>query len=146
MRKRKQQPEQELQLAVAQLLDSLGWCWLHVPNGGKRTKAEAAIFKALGVKSGVADVLILERWAAPSAGGPAVAIELKSPTGSLTPHQKQWLADVSRRKWMVAVCRTIDEVLSVIEFVEPLNGRKPIAAYKRPDIDPRQIDWTGGVQ
>jgi hypothetical protein len=146
MKHKRRQPEQELHKATAELLDGLGWFWFHPANGGKRSRAEAAIMVSLGVKPGVADILIFESWAAPPAGGPGVAIEIKSPTGKLTALQRKWLCEAQRRRWMTAVCRSIDEVLSAIEFVEPLNGRKPIAAYRRPQIDPRQVDWTGGVE
>jgi hypothetical protein len=133
--------EDELQLAVAQLLDSLGWFWWHTPNGGKRGKIEAARFKALGVKAGVADVTIAEPWHHGDNGGPMVAIELKGPGGRLQPTQREWLHRANRRGWLVAVCRTIDEVLDVLQFVEPTNGRKPILP-PRSISDPRQIDWT----
>ena len=33
----------------------------HCPNGGKRSKIEASIFKGLGVKAGIPDVLIFYR-------------------------------------------------------------------------------------
>ena len=46
-------PEQELQRAVVQLLSYAavpGLIWYAVPNGGWRSKVEAAIFAGLGVK------------------------------------------------------------------------------------------------
>jgi len=135
--------EDALQKAVAELLDTLGWWWWHTPNGGARSKAEAGKFKAMGVKAGVADIIIAERWSAGNDGGPAVAIELKGPKGRLQKTQKEWLAEAQHRKWLVAVCRTVDEVLDVIHFVQPMNGRKPKRQGKEPD-DPRQIDWTKG--
>lgn len=44
----------------------------HVPNGGRRAPAEAAIFKGLGVLAGVPDLIIL--WPGRCAG-----LELKAP-------------------------------------------------------------------
>lgn len=35
--------------------------FFHVPNGGKRTKAEAGRFKAMGVKAGVPDLVVFVR-------------------------------------------------------------------------------------
>jgi hypothetical protein len=47
-------PETGLQLAA---VEYLGYAkpaaiWLHIPNGGKRSKTEAAILKGMGVKVG----------------------------------------------------------------------------------------------
>ena len=52
----------------------------HVPNGGRRSRAEAAIFKGLGVLAGVPDLIIL--WPGRCAG-----LELKAPGGRPTPAQ-----------------------------------------------------------
>jgi hypothetical protein len=54
----------------------------HVPNGGKRTRAEAGIFKQLGVLAGVPDLMIL--WPGRVAG-----LELKAPGKKPEPAQKQ---------------------------------------------------------
>jgi hypothetical protein len=55
-------PEEQLhRAAVAYLRASLPhpWkCW-HTPNGGHRSKAEAGIFKALGVLPGMPDLFVL---------------------------------------------------------------------------------------
>ena len=71
--------EDALQRDVARLLDYAlppDAVWFHAPNGGGRSKVEAAIFKGLGVKPGVPDLIILYR-------GRCLAIELKAP--GLTP-------------------------------------------------------------
>lgn len=52
----------------------------HVPNGGKRGKREAAKFKAMGVKAGVHDLIIMH-------GGKIIFIELKTDNGKLSPAQ-----------------------------------------------------------
>lgn len=54
--------EDEEQIALFRWAAMMEWKYpqlrrlYHIPNGGKRTKAEAGIFKAMGVKSGVPDV------------------------------------------------------------------------------------------
>lgn len=58
MARRRNQPEELLQRSV---VEWLGWqypnlLYFAVPNGGGRSKAEAGILKATGVKSGVADL------------------------------------------------------------------------------------------
>ncbi|WP_083891502.1 VRR-NUC domain-containing protein [Fibrella aestuarina] len=55
----------------------------HVPNGGKRTKAEAGIFKAMGVQPGTPDLhLALARC-----GYHSLYIELKAKGNDLDPEQ-----------------------------------------------------------
>lgn len=55
--------EQRIHKSIADYLTIVSrqaeFWWCHVPNGGARNKAEAAILKGLGVKPGVADFLIL---------------------------------------------------------------------------------------
>jgi hypothetical protein len=49
-------PEQIIQRAVCQHLrqrGARGLVWFHVPNGGRRSPVEAAIFNGLGVRAGV---------------------------------------------------------------------------------------------
>jgi len=57
---------------------------LHVPNGGKRSKSEAARFKGLGVRSGVPDLQVPE-W--------HLWIEMKRQKRSYTSaEQDDWIA------------------------------------------------------
>jgi hypothetical protein len=53
----------------------------HVPNGGLRTKAEAARLKWVGTLAGVPDVVVL------GLDGRCWLIEVKGPGGSLSPEQ-----------------------------------------------------------
>ena len=51
-------PEQAMHRAVCQQLrqrGARGLLWFHVPNGGRRSPIEAAIYKGLGVRAGVSD-------------------------------------------------------------------------------------------
>jgi hypothetical protein len=55
-------PEQSLQRSIIQGLRiglPHGWIVAHVPNGGKRTKVEGAIFKAMGVVPGMPDIMVM---------------------------------------------------------------------------------------
>ena len=79
-------PEQEMQIACASYLydrqayvKDLIFC--HVPNGGKRSKAEAGIFKAMGVQAGAPDLIIWMK-------GTIIQIELKVVKGVLSDAQK----------------------------------------------------------
>lgn len=90
---------------VAYLRTVLPHCQVFaVPNGGFRTKREAARLKWTGAKAGVPDLQII----APS--GRVYFIECKAPKGVLSDEQKSF------RDWCImsstpfAVCRSIDEV------------------------------------
>ena len=72
----------------------------HIPNGGKRGKAEAARFKAMGVKPGVSDIFL--PW--PAGGKHGLWIELKRVTmGRLTDEERDWL-DTMRAWGYAAEC------------------------------------------
>jgi len=117
--------EDDLQRAVAQYLDLKGWLWCHVPNGarmgGKNPARTGARMKGFGLKPGVPDVMIFEGWYVGEQyphSGFGVAIELKSPRGTVRPTQRKWLDGLKARGWRVAVCRTLDEVVAVCEEIQ----------------------------
>ena len=79
---------------------------IHIPNGGKRGKAEAGRFKAMGVKRGVSDLLL----PIPHRGFAGLWIEMKAPyTDSRdknypSKEQKEWLARMQLAGYQTAVC------------------------------------------
>lgn len=81
--------------------------FFHVPNGGYRNPKEAAKFKAIGVRAGVPDLVILP------ANGKACFIELKADKGNLTEPQQDW-ADWLDKHYRYAVCRSVDDMLLVL--------------------------------
>jgi hypothetical protein len=82
----------------------------HCPNGGHRSKAEAGIFKALGVVPGVPDLFI------PEPVGPwhGMYVELKSGDNKVTPAQEKMLRELSLRGYFCSVCRDIDSFMRVV--------------------------------
>lgn len=88
-------PEQEMQILQVEFLEwalVAPWRFLHIPNGGYRTRAEAAVMKAMGQKEGAADILFLgPTW-------PFVWIENKSEKGRLSDAQTEW------RDWCRSIC------------------------------------------
>lgn len=103
---KRRQPEAELQKAVIEYLRyRLHNClFFHVPNGGKRSAAEGAKFKAMGVLAGVADILIFK-------DSKFYAIELKVGKGSQTIPQNDF-----QNKWQdeggkYAIIKSIDELV-----------------------------------
>lgn len=99
-------PEQDLQIAVASFIERAapGLLFFHPANGGARSKVEGAVLKAMGVKAGVPDFVIL----LPNAG--VAFIELKAGKGVLSPPQKQWRDDLRARGYLWAEARSIEEV------------------------------------
>lgn len=100
-------PEEALHRAVAQYLvlieSGCGFFWFHPANGGARSKAEAGIMKALGVKAGTPDIAIVHR-------GRALFIELKAPKGRVSPAQKKTIPAIEAAGAPCAICRSLDDV------------------------------------
>jgi hypothetical protein len=101
-------PEQQIQRAVVdylRLLENLGELFFyHCPNGGWRSKAEAGIFKSLGVRAGVPDLVLL------FPGGRTAFIEIKAPGGRLSASQKAFKNAAEYFGFPFAECRAVDEV------------------------------------
>ena len=108
MAPKRNRPEQAIQKAVIQylmILENLGeLTFFHVPNGGRRSKTEGGIFKAMGVKPGVADLVIL------LPGGRTAFIEIKAGKGRLSPAQKAFRNTAEVLGFPFAECRAVDEV------------------------------------
>jgi len=109
----RKRPEEEFHRTVAEWLsyrldDSV--FWFHCPNGGARSKAEAGIFKALGVKPGVSDIIIL--WP----DRHALFIELKAGRGHLTDAQEDFHAIMRRCGFDTAEARTLEEIDNILDF------------------------------
>lgn len=116
---RRRTPERDLQVAVAQLLDSLratGLRWYHVPNelasSGRTGAIRGRRAKDEGVKAGVPDCIIPSHMC---------VIELKSSKGRLSPAQREWLDDYAGWGWTAAVCRSMDEVIEILRSIGALG-------------------------
>ena len=108
--------EDEEQAAV------ISWCKLlesrwpelrlihHVPNGGKRSKSEAARFRAMGVKAGVPDLFL----PVPRAGYHGAYIEMKALDGKPTKAQTEFLAAVIEQGYFGCVCWGAEDAMDVI--------------------------------
>lgn len=73
---------------------SIGTPWqerlIHIPNGGGRSKREAASLKAQGVTPGVSDYLLAQ----PTKWHHGLWIELKASDGKRTDEQVEWIEDM----------------------------------------------------
>jgi hypothetical protein len=74
----------------------------HVPNGGKRDKATAAVLKRQGVKAGVPDIML----PAARAGYHGLYIELKAGENTTTKKQKEWLEYLRQQGYYTAMLRS----------------------------------------
>lgn len=103
------------QRVVCDVLDRTKIWYCHVPNGGKRSKIEAAIMSGLGVKRGVPDILIFDSPPEfPTYKG--LAIEMKRMKGSKTSEdQLIWKQELERRGWIAVICKGSVEAFEVME-------------------------------
>jgi hypothetical protein len=116
---RRASPEQHLQRTVCQHLrqrGARGLLWFHVPNGGRRSPIEAAIFSGLGVRAGVADLVLLHR-------GRAFALELKSDDGRPSAAQLKFISEFRAAGGEASIANGLDEALRTLEAWRLLRGR-----------------------
>jgi hypothetical protein len=98
----------------------------HIPNGGKRGKAEAARFKTEGVKKGMPDICL------PVARGEhhALYIEMKRRKGGqLSQEQKEKIAWLIENGNRVEVCKGWEAAVEVIK------GYLALPSLKKGDDD-----------
>lgn len=84
----------------------------HIPNGGRRDKAEAVAFKRRGVKAGVPDLCL------PVARGNyhGLYIELKTEKGKPTKTQKLWIERLIKQGYFAKVCYGWRDAIRTIEY------------------------------
>lgn len=93
----------------------------HIPNGGMRSKSEAARFKAMGVKRGVSDVFL----PVSKGGYHGLYIELKAKDGRPEKEQKEWIAAVREQGYYAAVCYGGIEAANLVEAYMKGKVAKP---------------------
>lgn len=108
--------EDRLQIACVRWFD-MQWPRLrpllfHAANGGRRTKAEAGIFKAMGVRAGFPDLVLLVK----NRYYRFLAIEMKSPKGRQSAAQKYY------QTVFTAIDARYVVVRSFKQFMEEING------------------------
>ncbi|MGE0766376.1 MAG: hypothetical protein AB7L90_07925 [Hyphomicrobiaceae bacterium] len=103
--------ESQVQRAVVQHLMSRAVAqvfWFAVPNGGWRTKAEAAILNGHGVIAGVPDLIVIAR-------GLPYGLELKPKHGVLSRVQQETHARMREAGAIVATTYGLDDALRQLE-------------------------------
>lgn len=98
-----------------------GVIWTHVPNGGKRPRGEAGKLKAMGVRAGFSDLLVI--WSEGGTFGPVRIglVELKSEDGDLTDEQRALFAEAEKIGALTAVCRALEEIEGTLRGWLPPN-------------------------
>lgn len=102
-----------------------------IPNGGLRSKNEAARMKAAGVKAGVPDMLL------PVArhGCHGLYIELKRQQGGrVSPEQLAWMGELARQGYACAVCRGWEMAKdAIVKYLQ--EGAAKDAPWKTEESD-----------
>lgn len=94
----------------------------HSPNEGRRTRWEGQRMQALGTRAGWPDLELLYQ-------GELAFIELKAEGGRLTDRQQQCIADIEAAGHLVAVCRSLQDVVDLLHMMGwPTRERPPDAA------------------
>ena len=77
----------------------------HIPNGGKRSKSEAALLKKMGVEAGVPDIFIAKG----NSHFYGLFIEMKTKEGKLTAKQVVIRNKLKSEGYEVLLCRNFSE-------------------------------------
>lgn len=80
----------------------------HVPNGGFRRPKEAAIFKGMGVRAGVPDLIAIK-------GAQTFALELKADNGRPSPKQIETMQEMQACGAVVALATGLDQAIAKLE-------------------------------
>lgn len=112
-------PEQAIQRAVVQHLErrgASGLFWFAIPNGGWRSKTEAAILKGQGVRAGVPDLCLIHE-------GKPYFLELKAEGGKASIKQTLAALELESAGARVGMAVGLDNALAVLESWGLLRGR-----------------------
>lgn len=104
--------EADEQAAVVEYCGAKGIPVYHVPNGGLRSKSEAARLKRQGVKAGVPDLCI----PVPNASNHALYIEMKAEGGRVSSQQSEWIGLLRSHGNCAYVCYGAGNAIALIEL------------------------------
>ena len=118
---------------------------VHVPNGGGRSKREAAVLKNMGVKPGVSDLFL----PVPTFRKHGLWIEMKADHGAISDEQWKWIYAMRRQEYQAVVCRgwrdavkTIKEYLGGVQ--KHLGGEWPVEVDQEMDVMEQRLIGKGG--
>jgi len=102
--KRREQSLQETLVRVLALALTRETTFFAVPNGGARSRIEAAILNGQGVRAGVPDLIFISK-------GRAFGLELKSEKGELSQAQRAQHVTLRDAGMRIEVARSLGEAL-----------------------------------
>lgn len=89
------------------------------PLQGKRTKRTGSRMKAEGLRKGTLDLQLL----VPSKKAPGLWIEMKTPIGTTTKEQKEFIELLRDQGYRVSICHSVQAAIDVIfEYLSPLHA------------------------
>lgn len=103
--------ESAIQAAIVSALSLAGIYCFMVGNdaAGKTTAARASRLKAMGLRAGVADLVIM------GPDGRAHFLEIKTATGRLSPAQVAFRDLCVKRNWTYCVARSVAEAMEIVK-------------------------------
>lgn len=120
-----QRPEQALQKAIAQFLAvalapaPVGPFWTAINPIPSKTKAVAGLSKAMGLRAGVPDLLLIHR-------GRAHFVEVKAGSGRESVAQKRAAEELRHHGATYHVCRSLDDMASILTAIDvPMRAAAP---------------------
>jgi len=104
-----------------------------VPNGGARSRTEAAIMKAEGVTAGVSDLILLE----PRGGYGSLCIEMKTrdKDSRQRPSQKTWQEATEKAGNKYVLCRSLKEFQDAVRSYMS-RGPSYVVSVTEDDLKP----------
>ena len=122
----------EYQAAVMQELQLL----YHIPNGGLRSKSEAARMKRQGVKAGVPDLLL----PVARGGWHGLYIEMKAEGGRASTEQKKWIAALQEQGYRAEICVGWEAAAKLLTEYLRTGDDGSVTTYARCACCGREID------
>lgn len=115
--------ESQLQIMVAKFLDTClvdAW-WTAINPIPAKSKTAAGISKAMGLKAGCPDILVVHN-------GSAIFIELKTAKGRTSDVQNAAIEQIEAAGSRVHVCRSLEDVIVVLKHRHgvKINGKLAI--------------------
>lgn len=104
--------ESDFQKTLAKYLDSVGLDWFHPANGELRNKVTASKLKAMGVKAGVPDIIIINS----TTDFKGICMELKVGKNKQTTTQLIWESKFLSNGWIYNTYYSLDQAIEDINF------------------------------
>lgn len=108
--------ESDFQKTLAKYLDSVGLDWFHPANGELRNKITASKLKAMGVKAGVPDIIIINSIHRPTGKFNGMCMELKVGKNKQTMAQLIWESKFKSNEWIYNTYYSLDQAIEDINF------------------------------